>query len=292
VGSTVTVRGEDPAGLTTLPDGRLLRDAIAQDAAGWLGEPHVRAFGDDPMLLVKVLDAGQRLPIHAHPDGTFAAREVGSRHGKAEAWYILTPGSVHLGLTQDIARSTAFDLVQRQQMEDLLPLMHVVAVQQGDTVYVPPGMLHAIGEGVLLVELQEPEDLSILLEWKGFGIDGSEHGHLGVGFETAIEAVRLTRDSSDDIDRLVVRASSRPGVLAGDAARYFRLEEFDVDGRQDIDGGFAIVVGLEGDVELFGEGGAVQVGQGATAVLPAAAGAPALVGRGKVLVARPPLPAG
>lgn len=291
VGSTVTVRGEGPAGLTTLPDGRVLRDAIAQDAVGWLGEPHVRAFGDDPMLLVKVLDAGQRLPIHAHPDRTFAAREIGSRHGKAEAWYILTPGSIHLGLTQDVSRSTAIDLVREQRVDELLTLMHEVAVQPGDTVYVPPGMLHAIGEGVLLVELQEPEDLSILLEWKGFDIDGSEHGHLGLGFDTALEAVRLARDSPDDIERLVVRASSRPEVLADGAARYFRLEEFDLDGRREIDGGFAIVVGLEGHVELVGEGGAVEVGQGTTAILPAAAGAPALAGRGRVLVARPPLPA-
>ena len=39
-------------------------------------------------------------------------------------------------------------------------------------VLVPAGVLHAIGEGVLLVELQEPEDLSILLEWRGFELDG------------------------------------------------------------------------------------------------------------------------
>ncbi|WP_231560250.1 hypothetical protein [Microbacterium hominis] len=40
--------------------------------------------------LVKLLDAGQRLPVHAHPDDAFAAAHLGRAHGKAEAWYILS----------------------------------------------------------------------------------------------------------------------------------------------------------------------------------------------------------
>ena len=56
-------------------------------------------------------------------------------------------------------------------------------------VLVPAGRLHAIGEGVLLLELQEPEDLSILLEWGGFALDGERDGHLGLGFDLALSAV-------------------------------------------------------------------------------------------------------
>jgi len=58
----------------------------------------------------------------------------------------------------------------------MLEAMHEVSVTPGDGVYIPPGLPHAIGAGVFLLELQEPEDLSILLEWKGFNVDGVVDG--------------------------------------------------------------------------------------------------------------------
>ncbi len=83
VGSVTTVRGEATTGLTRLPSGELLRDAVERDPVGWLGAAHAARWGSDPMLLVKLLDAGQRLPVHVHPDDAFAARHLGAAHGKA-----------------------------------------------------------------------------------------------------------------------------------------------------------------------------------------------------------------
>ncbi|HEY4153653.1 MAG TPA: carbohydrate kinase, partial [Pseudolysinimonas sp.] len=70
VASVTTQAGEASIGLTTLPatsagPGRSLRSAIAADPLGWLGPAHVETFGTDPLLLVKLLDPGQRLPVHA-----------------------------------------------------------------------------------------------------------------------------------------------------------------------------------------------------------------------------------
>ena len=53
----------------------------------------------------------------------------------------------------------------------MLAALHEVPVQAGDAVLVPAGTLHAIGGGILLLELQEPTDLSVLVEWKQFGVD-------------------------------------------------------------------------------------------------------------------------
>jgi len=114
VASTTTVRGEAPAGLTRLPDGRLLADAIAADPQFWLGQEHVARWGTDTRLLVKLLDAGQRLPVHAHPDDGFAAARLGHAHGKAEAWYVLRAGTVHLGLRRPVAPAELGALVPRR----------------------------------------------------------------------------------------------------------------------------------------------------------------------------------
>ena len=81
-GSTTTMFGSDERGLTRLSDGRLLRDAIEADPDAFLGRAHTARFGSDTALLVKLLDAGQRLPAHFHPDVAFAGSRLGLAHGK------------------------------------------------------------------------------------------------------------------------------------------------------------------------------------------------------------------
>jgi mannose-6-phosphate isomerase len=181
------------------PDGRSLKAAIEEQPEAWLGRAHVERFSADTRLLVKLLDAGQRLPVHAHPHASFAAEHLGKAHGKAEAWYIVEGGEIYLGLKQDVTGDDLKSLVISQNVDTLLSMLHRVDVHPGDVVYVPPGVLHAINDGVFLVELQEPEDLSILLEWRDFDLDGECDGHLGLGFDLALEAVEYRSRSGEEI---------------------------------------------------------------------------------------------
>ncbi|WP_431074086.1 class I mannose-6-phosphate isomerase [Microbacterium phyllosphaerae] len=286
IGSTTTVNGEPALGLTTLPDGRVLRDAIEQDPVAWLGDDHVARWGADTRLLVKLLDAGQRLPVHAHPHDDFAATHLGRAHGKAEAWYILQGGTVHVGLRQDVEAADLAALVERQDATTLLGLLHEVEVAAGDVVWVPPGELHAIGSGVLLLELQQPEDLSILLEWGDFAIDGAAVGHLGLGFDLALAAVTSTARSATDLAVLISAAPDSGSVFPEAADEYFRLERVPVRGAATVDQGFSIVIVNDGEVEIDGR----RLSIGSTLLVPHAAGALAATGTGELLVARPPAP--
>jgi mannose-6-phosphate isomerase len=286
IGSTTTIFGEPMLGLTRLPDGRLLRHAIESDPVGWLGPAHVGRWGSDLRLLVKLLDAGQRLPVHAHPDDDFAARHLGHAHGKAEAWYILSGGTVHVGLKRDVDDAELAALVATQNVAALLGLLHEVRVEPGDVVWVPPGELHAIGAGVLLLELQQPEDLSILLEWQGFEIDGARAGHLGLGFDTALRAVTRTARSLDELRALVHPAPAAGSVFPADADEYFRLERLSVDGEADVAPGFAILVVTRGALSIADEASPA----GSTLLLPAADHVLTVHGAGELLIARPPAP--
>lgn len=293
VGSTVDVRGAGPTGQTRRPDGALLADVMAADPQNWLGAAHLDRFGVDPKILVKLLDAGQRLPVHAHPHRDFAASQLGSAHGKAEAWYILSPGEVWLGLTRDVGPEEMLTLVDEQRIDELLAVMHRIPVAAGDRVYVPPGVLHAIGEGVLLTEVQEPEDLSILLEWRGFAIDGAAHGHLGLGFPTALQAVEHHARSAADVTRLIVRADDPAPGLPTPAEEYFRMERVTVGssgarGEHEIGAGFGILVGVDGELTLTTPTGARTVPSGRTILLPACCGDRRLSGVGTALLVRPP----
>jgi mannose-6-phosphate isomerase len=288
VASTTAVAGEESLGVSVLADGRSLPAAIREQPEAWLGRGHLDRFGADTRLLVKLLDAGQRLPVHAHPDASFAAQHLGRAHGKAEAWYIVDGGEVYLGLKQDVAADALMSLVTSQDVDTLLGLLHRVDVDRGDVVYVPPGVLHAIGEGVFLVELQEPEDLSILLEWRDFTLDGEREGHLGLGFDRALEAVERRGRSHQEVNQLVQAAGFGSSVLPQAADPYFVLERVALDGEATIDPGFCVLVMLTGDADL--DGRRLRLRAGSTAVAPNACGRLVLRGRGEILACRPPRP--
>jgi mannose-6-phosphate isomerase len=198
LGSVTEASGSDGsdagAGLSRLDDGRLLRDAIEADPVRWLGDAHVAVYGTSTALLVKLLDAAERLPVHLHPDRAFARRELASPFGKTEAWIVLATrgddAEVWVGLSEPIEQHRFRGYIERQDREALLASLNRIRVRAGDVVFVPAGLPHAIGAGVLLVELQEPTDLSIVCEWEGFPI-APDGAHLGLGWNTAIRAIDL-----------------------------------------------------------------------------------------------------
>lgn len=289
IASVTCLAGESRLGLTVLPDGRTLADTIKADPEGWLGPDHIARFGSDTRLLVKLLDAGQRLPVHAHPDTAFARTHLGRAHGKAEAWYILNGGTIHLGLKEDLDRDRLARLVATQAVDEMLPLLHEICVVTGDAVFVPAGTLHAIGEGIFLAELQEPEDLSILLEWQGFELDGAVDGHLGLGFDVALGAVDRRGLSPAEVSALITAHGTGNSILPQRADEFFRLGRTIVAGTSELELGFAVLIVTEGTA-LFqsASGHKEQLERGATVVVPFGAGRLQLTGEAEVLVARPP----
>jgi mannose-6-phosphate isomerase len=287
IGSTTSAFGEAPLGLSRLPDGELLRDALAADPEAWLGPAHVARFGADPALLVKLLDAGERLPVHVHPDGPFARAHLDVAYGKTEAWIVVAaqPGArVHAGLRDDVALETLRGWVGAQDHDALLGALHRVDVSAGDAIFVPAGVAHAIGEGLLIVELQEPTDLSILLEWEGFGIADDDEATLGLGWNVALQCVRLGR-----CDVAALRGPRTGGpvadLLPAGADRFFRAHRVTPDGGAAALGqGFAVVVVLEGEGTI----GELPVRGGDAVLVPHAAGVVDATGSLVAICCRPP----
>jgi mannose-6-phosphate isomerase len=279
IGAVNTTFGADNGrGLSRLGDGTLVRDAIAADPETWLGREHVARFGSDPALLTKLLDAGERLPVHFHPGRALAQRHLGLDHGKTEAWIILEaePGAtVHLGFKHDVELATVRQWMREQATQEMLAALHELPVKAGDTIFVPAGTAHSIGAGILLAELQEPTDLSINLEWAGFDLteDGS---HLGLGWDVALQA--LDRDGWS-ADRL---AWLHGDELPEAAAPYFRAER--VQQGDTLDPGFSVLLGLDGAGELDG----LPVRAGSAVLIPHAAGELSLTGDIEALRCRPP----
>ena len=194
VGSTATSWGHQTEGLARLGDGQILRDLVEQDPEGFLGPEHVARWGANPAVLVKLLDAGERLPVHFHPGRAFAREHLDLDYGKTESWLILEaePGAaVHVGFKEPADAATVRRWVETQDPEEMLAALRPIEVKPGDAILVPAGTLHAIGAGILLLELQEPTDLSVLVEHEGFASDGSEH--LGLGYDVVLRAADLAQ---------------------------------------------------------------------------------------------------
>ena len=279
----------DARGLSRLQDGTLVRDAVAADPERWLGPEHVERFGADPGLLVKLLDAGQRLPVHFHPGRAFAReRRSASPTGRPRRGSSSRPtrgGGPCRVLAEPVELDEVREWMRAQDSAAMLGAMHEMPVTAGDAIFVPAGTPHAIGAGILLVELQEPTDLSVLLEWDGFELS-EDDGHLDLGWDRALAA--LDRTAWDE--RPPRRAARRTARLLPEAADpYFRAER--LAGGSWLDPGFSVLVGIAGSGTLATEGGELPFARGSVVLVPYASGAGELQGDVEALRCRPPDPA-
>ena len=294
IGSITTRFGEAEQGLSHLSDGTLLRDAIKADPDGWLGADHITNFGLSTEILVKLLDPDQRLPVHYHPNKAFAKTHLGLDHGKTEAWIILEApvgSGVGLGFVTKQNKEDLLKLVRAQDSAALLASLRRTEVKVGDAVLVPAGVAHAIDAGIFVLELQEPADLSALLEWEGFAVDGIKDGHLGLGFETVTDALKLDPLTDAEFDSLIIHNTFSGGtmrtVLPLKSNGYFRAHL--APGSGELPGGFAIVLVLDGSGEIkFASAPTMSITKGDAVVIPFSAGAYSLSGS-NAIICRPPL---
>ncbi|MCL1888214.1 MAG: class I mannose-6-phosphate isomerase [Kiritimatiellaeota bacterium] len=116
-------------------------------------------------LIFKILNARGRLSLQVHPSDA-TARAFGGEP-KSEAWHMLGPGVIYTGLRDGVTEADLRDARTDRDFENLL-LRHDVA--EGDSVYIPGGLVHAIGEGSLVYEIQQSSDTTYrLYDWGNNG---------------------------------------------------------------------------------------------------------------------------
>jgi mannose-6-phosphate isomerase len=300
VGSTV--RAWSPPGAPPTDEGlsriataageRTIASLLAADPAAVGGARLVDRAGPSSGVLVKLLDAAIRLPVHAHPTRDFARRVLSSFFGKAEAWIVLAvreiegeePPNVRLGFARDVGRDELRGWIEGGDSAALLAAMHARPAHVGDVWFVPPGMPHAIGAGTFIVEVQEPTDFSIVAEVAGFPVDPLD-ASLGLGWDVAIDAFDRRGRSEAEVDALRQPATriddgSAPGVerlsLLGPATSpFFRAERVvlapGATGRPARDPAYLVGVVTAGAGTAAVGGNAIPIRRGSTFAVPASA---------------------
>jgi mannose-6-phosphate isomerase len=122
-------------------------------------------------LLIKILDASDKLSIQVHPPAGVAERLGGEP--KTEMWYIAAaePGAkLYVGLRKGVTRSDFEHAIAEGTVADCV---HVIEPKAGESIFIPSGRLHAIGGGLLIYEIQQNSDTTYrVFDWNRLGLDG------------------------------------------------------------------------------------------------------------------------
>ena len=295
IGSTARLFAEGGGGVTTLAGGVELPAAFAADADGWFGAAHVARFGGDPNLLTKLLDSGERLPVHSHPSRAFATAHLDCDHGKTEAWIVLVAepdATVWVGFREELAAEALAELVDAQD-DRLLAALNPIRVSAGDAVLVPAGQPHAIGQGVLILELQEPTDFSVMLEHQRFGLE-LDHAFLGLERPLALQSVDhgpVTPERLETLRRRWADVEDSGSALPTEADAYFRAEVVrPVTGDVTVDAAYAAVVVVDGSGTLTTRHDTRELKAGDVLLVPHAAGDVTVSGDVTLIRCMPPTP--
>ncbi len=204
--------------------------------------------GEGVGLLCKFIDSAIRLPIQCHPDVAFAKMHCGSNHGKTEMWIVIgtrpiggAAPYVYIGFKPDIDKEKFKKAVYEQDLDFITSSMHKYEVNESDMYFIPGRLAHAIGAGVLILEVQEPTDLVVQPEkyldgvelseedmWKGLepevGLDCFDYDNVFSREETLRRFSLKTRQLSEGA------GFAYYDIVNKDVTDYFKVQSLSVSG--------------------------------------------------------------
>ena len=259
--------------------GESLTELIRRDGSRLAGK---YAEGEFPLLL-KLLAAKQSLSVQVHPDDAYA-RIHENKLGKTEAWVILK-AEPDASILYGIKDSVTLDELRKglENGDDIEPLIARVPVKPGDVYFMPAGMVHAIGAGILLYEIQQSSDVTYRL-W--------DFNRVNAAGEKRPLHIKQSLDVIDPAlkgERAFMPESGDNEIVSLLDVPAFRLDCVCVNGECEVPvmkDGFAMLTALS-SLLLSWEGDVMQLKAGDTVLLPAACPVVTLRGVGRALMSRP-----
>jgi mannose-6-phosphate isomerase len=242
---------------------------------GWTLRNLVDAFPDEVLgnqpsrpfpLLLKYLDCHQVLSVQVHPDDSYASRMDPPDLGKTEAWYVVhaEPGAkIYAGLQQGIDRAQLAHAIATGRTEQAL---HVLHPNPGDCVFIPAGTVHALGSGLLVVEIQQSSDSTFrLYDWNRVDAQGNSRP---LHVDQALEVINFEAPAVQ---------FARPETLSQTAGqRLVRCQHFEwlrwhgpCSVSLESEGRFRLLTLPEGEANLHWMAGSLSLHRGQSALLPA-----------------------
>lgn len=156
--------------------------------------------------LVKLLDSAIRLPIQVHPTKAFSRRYFNSDYGKTEAWLVVAVregAKIYFGFKDNISKEKFSELVEKSQVEKdiMTSAINYVDAKVGDVYLINAGLVHAIGAGCTILEVQEPTDFTIQPEnWCGDYHISDEEKYIGLTKSDALDCFNYDLFGQKSVD--------------------------------------------------------------------------------------------
>ena len=234
-------------------------------------------------LLIKFIDAEDNLSIQVHPDDAYGMAKANSL-GKTEMWYIIDakPGAkLVYGLKPTSTLESLKLAIQNGTVEDEL---NYVDVKKGDVFFIPSGLVHAIGAGILLAEIQQNSNITYrVYDYNRLGKDGKPRE---LHVEDALNVIVNRSESEIDKIRFSTNAKN-DNTLA--CCEFFNVEKFFVDGHCEFSANaesFHSILCLDGIGEIEYQGERFPVCKGDSYFIPAGIGAYCVNGNLEIIISR------
>lgn len=216
-------------------------------------------------ILIKLIDAKQKLSVQVHPNDDYALAVEGE-YGKTEMWYVVDceeGAELVYGFKKDI-NSEEFE--RRIKDNTLLEVCNSVPVSKGDVFFIEAGTLHAIGEGILIAEVQQNSNTTYRVSDYGrLGADGKPR-------ELHIDkALEVTNCEVPHIPYGRVGKEIGAGITELASCDKFTAQIIELEGETTIgvDESFASIIVLVGDAVLNYNGEEMSLSKGASVFVPA-----------------------
>ncbi len=286
----------------TVPLTRLAADCPEE----LFGPEHLRRFGESAGFLLKYLDSSIRLHMQCHPPVSFARRYLNSNSGKTEGYYILgvrpgCEGYIYLGFQRAPEPGAFKSAIEKQDVTAILACFDKLPVKPGDCFYVPGGIPHAIGEGIFMVEIMEPTDFAVRIEFERGGYRLPESARfMNRGIDFALSMFDFTaRSAAQTKQEFFIEPEELP--IRGDGRRFslfdrrktdcFRAERVLADGEVELSHhSFRVLVVLHGEGLLLCGDRTLPLKQYDRILIPYKSPALRLQGSLEVLIVLPPDP--
>lgn len=239
-------------------------------------------FSEIP-LLVKIITAREALSVQVHPDDTFA-REEGQSNGKTEMWYVLDcePGAfLYYGLKNKIS---ANEFLKRIQNNSILEVCRKMPVKKGDVFYIPAGLIHAVGKGMTVAEIQQSSNIT----YRVYDYDRVDANHqkreLHIEKAALVAGFRPPLMGNRPMGPHVQREGYSRTLLV--QCPYFVVKLYEVEEKLEgnTENSFRSILVLEGEGELTGDFGSMELTKGDSIYLPKEMGAFQIKGRLQLLI--------
>ncbi|MBQ8208947.1 MAG: mannose-6-phosphate isomerase [Clostridia bacterium] len=234
-------------------------------------------------LLIKFIDAQDKLSVQVHPDDDYAAAHENDP-GKTEMWYIVDAkpdAKIVYGLADGISAEDFAKAVAEGKIDSA---MGYTSVKKGETYFIPSGLLHAIGEGIIIAEIQQNSDLT----YRVYDYDRRDSaGNLReLHVEKSLAVVKPF--SEDEIN--AIRFEAKDGeddenTLAH--CRYFRVKHFTVSEEKTLLAGndsFSSVLCISGEGKILFDGAEYELMAGDSYFIPAGLGEYKITGNTEIII--------